>query len=93
MRQINQLIAALTVTLFAMLGILSCNAYSGDSGKSASADASAPSSVAAPDSEPSVIVDEASPTPAATPSVSRPLRLRGGNFLPDRPNYSSPATP
>jgi hypothetical protein len=90
MRQLKQLIAASTVSLFAMTGIMSCTARPDDFRESA---APADAIVAAPASDPSVTVEEAPPTPIATPSMSVPPRLRGGNFIPDRPNYSKPATP
>ncbi len=96
MCRVNNLIAALTVSMLAMLGILSCTADSSESGKSASTDSSTPSSAGAPDSAPSIIMGGAAPTPVATPPASepsRPLIPAARSFPPDTTNYARPARP
>lgn len=94
MCRVSHLIAAFTVSLFAMLGIFSCTSDSSESGTSASADSSARSSADAPDSAPSIPISGASPTPATTPSGERwRERVPGMSFPPDTTNYARPARP
>jgi hypothetical protein len=95
MCRVSHLIAALTVSLLAMLGILSCTADSSESGKTATTDSSTPSSAGAPDSAPSMIIGGAAPTPVATPPAWERSRHRtpGMSFPPDTTNYARPARP
>lgn len=86
------LIATLAVTLLAMLGVVSCTADSSEGGKSASTDASASSSTAAPRAIP--LASGPAPTPGTTPLASgSPPDQSGKSYPPDTTNYARPARP
>jgi hypothetical protein len=95
MSGVTHAVAALTVSLLAVLGIFSCTADSSESGKTASTDSSTPSSAGAPDSASSLIAAGAAPTATATPPASgpRPYIPAAKSYPPDTTDYSRPARP
>ena len=95
MSRVTHAVVALTVSLFAVLGIFSCTADSSESGKSASTDSSTPSRASAPVSASSIVAAGAAATPTATPPASGPRSYipAARSFPPDTTDYSRPARP
>jgi len=95
MSWVTHAVAALTVSLLAVLGIFSCTADSSESGKTASTNSSTASSASAPDSASSIVAAGAAATQTATPRAPgpRPYIPAARSFPPDTTDYSRPARP